>query len=165
MTLRRRESSTSCSSISLQTHRASKLVAAWPTSTVTVVGDALHTMPPVGELGGNAALRDAHLLCRTLAHIERGPADLVVALRSAESGVPRDGVRRAAQGGQDPAQRPQRRLARGRRRAGLSPHRAADTGTAASNRPVPRSGAAAALGMRRLDGARGGSQLSRPDIA
>ena len=32
-----------------------------------------------------AALRDAHLLCRTLAHFERGPADLAVALRSAEA--------------------------------------------------------------------------------
>jgi 2-polyprenyl-6-methoxyphenol hydroxylase-like FAD-dependent oxidoreductase len=50
-----------------------------------VIGDALHTMPPVGGLGGNAALRDAHLLCRTLAHVERGPADLVVALESAEA--------------------------------------------------------------------------------
>jgi 2-polyprenyl-6-methoxyphenol hydroxylase-like FAD-dependent oxidoreductase len=71
--------------VSLQTHRASKLVAAWPTSYVTVIGDALHTMPPVGGLGGNAALRDAHVLCRTLAHIERGPADLAVALRSVEA--------------------------------------------------------------------------------
>jgi 2-polyprenyl-6-methoxyphenol hydroxylase-like FAD-dependent oxidoreductase len=39
----------------------------WPSSNVTVLGDAAHCMPPVGGLGGNTALRDAQLLCRLLA--------------------------------------------------------------------------------------------------
>ncbi|WP_163569274.1 FAD-dependent oxidoreductase [Fodinicola feengrottensis] len=39
-------------------------VPAWRTSNVTVLGDAIHHMPPVGGLGGNTALRDARLLCQ-----------------------------------------------------------------------------------------------------
>jgi 2-polyprenyl-6-methoxyphenol hydroxylase-like FAD-dependent oxidoreductase len=39
----------------------------WPSSNVTVLGDAVHCMPPVGGLGGNTALRDAQLLSRVLA--------------------------------------------------------------------------------------------------
>lgn len=63
-------------SVSLQPHRASVPVTAWKTTTVTLIGDALHAMPPVGGLGGNAALRDAHLLCRTLTRVERGTIPL-----------------------------------------------------------------------------------------
>jgi hypothetical protein len=163
--LRRLATAAEPDTVSLQTHRASRLVAAWPTSYVTVIGDALHTMPSVGGLGGNAALRDAHLLCRTLAHRDRRAGRPRRGPTVRGGGVPRDGVRRAAQGGQDPAQRPQRRPARGRRRARLPPHRAADTGTAASNRPVPRSGAAAALECDGWTAHVAGSQLSRPDVA
>lgn len=50
---------------------AAEPVPPWPTSPVTVLGDAIHSMPPVGGLGANTALRDAHLLCRTLTAADR----------------------------------------------------------------------------------------------
>jgi 2-polyprenyl-6-methoxyphenol hydroxylase-like FAD-dependent oxidoreductase len=38
----------------------------WPVSRATVMGDAVHVMPPLGAHGGNTALRDAALLAETL---------------------------------------------------------------------------------------------------
>lgn len=52
----------------------------WPTTNVTLLGDAIHYMPPVGGLGGNAALHDASLLCRALIAVNRGEQDLLPAL-------------------------------------------------------------------------------------
>jgi 2-polyprenyl-6-methoxyphenol hydroxylase-like FAD-dependent oxidoreductase len=46
--------------------RTSPVMAAWPPSRVTVLGDAIHAMSPAGGSGANTALRDAALLCRVL---------------------------------------------------------------------------------------------------
>jgi len=50
-----------------------------------VLGDAIHLMPPIGGLGGNTALRDAHLLGRLLPAVHRGERELVAAIGDYES--------------------------------------------------------------------------------
>jgi 2-polyprenyl-6-methoxyphenol hydroxylase-like FAD-dependent oxidoreductase len=63
---------------------ASAEVAPWESSNVTVLGDAIHTMPPLGGFGGNTALRDARLLGQMLASADRGERDLLDAVRHYE---------------------------------------------------------------------------------
>ncbi|MBV9356156.1 MAG: FAD-dependent monooxygenase [Chloroflexi bacterium] len=60
-------------------------VAPWPTSNVTLLGDAIHTMTPLQGLGGNTALRDAALLGQQLADVEHGRTELRAALHAYES--------------------------------------------------------------------------------
>ena len=55
---------------------ASRPLPPWESTNVTVLGDAIHTMPPLGGHGGNTAMRDASLLARTLATVQRGERGL-----------------------------------------------------------------------------------------
>ncbi|HZG92879.1 MAG TPA: FAD-dependent monooxygenase [Pseudonocardia sp.] len=65
--------------------RATGPLSAWPAGPVTVLGDAIHVMPPIGGLGGNTALRDAHLLGRLLPAVARGERELVDAVAEYEA--------------------------------------------------------------------------------
>ncbi len=63
---------------------SSEPVPAWPTSRVTLLGDAIHTMTPLQGLGGNTALRDAAVLAHHLARADRGQASLTEAIGTYE---------------------------------------------------------------------------------
>jgi 2-polyprenyl-6-methoxyphenol hydroxylase-like FAD-dependent oxidoreductase len=58
---------------------------AWESTNVTLLGDAIHSMPPVGGLGGNMALRDANLLRRKLTAVNRGESPLLPAIHGYEA--------------------------------------------------------------------------------
>jgi 2-polyprenyl-6-methoxyphenol hydroxylase-like FAD-dependent oxidoreductase len=45
---------------------------AWPSTNVTVCGDAIHAMLPTFGMGGNTSLRDAAILSEQLAAVQRG---------------------------------------------------------------------------------------------
>jgi len=55
-------------------------VTDWPPSTVTLLGDAVHAMPPASGNGANMAFRDASLLHRNLANAARGSIPLLRAI-------------------------------------------------------------------------------------
>jgi len=57
----------------------------WPTTNVTLLGDAIHTMTPGRGVGANTALRDALLLCRKLIEVRDGRADLIEAVGEYEA--------------------------------------------------------------------------------
>lgn len=67
------------------TVRYAKPVPHWGgTRRVTLLGDAVHPMPPSGGQGANTALRDAELLSRSLAAVQRGEAELPAAVEEYE---------------------------------------------------------------------------------
>lgn len=58
---------------------------AWASSTVTLLGDAIHSMPPAGGMGANMALRDASLLSRNLAAAAHGDMSVLQAIGDYET--------------------------------------------------------------------------------
>ena len=65
--------------------RTSAPIAPWPSSNVTLIGDAIHTMTPGRGVGANTALRDAALLCANLTAVRKHRMDLVAAVRDYEA--------------------------------------------------------------------------------
>ncbi len=60
--------------------RTSVRVEAWTPGPVTLLGDAIHSMPPSGGLGANTALMDASVLCESLRDFKNGRSTLVGAV-------------------------------------------------------------------------------------
>jgi len=60
---------------------------AWPTSPVTVIGDAIHL---ASGFGGNLAMRDAHHRCEALVDAYRGRLDLLDAIGAYENTMRRN---------------------------------------------------------------------------
>jgi salicylate hydroxylase len=56
----------------------------WPSSNVTLTGDAIHAMLPTFGMGGNTSLRDAAILSEQLAAADRGEVELDDAIAAYE---------------------------------------------------------------------------------
>ncbi len=66
-------------------------VRPWQSGDVTLLGDAIHYMPPVGGMGGNAALQDAATLTKAMARVQHGELTLPTALAGYEAEMLRRG--------------------------------------------------------------------------
>lgn len=78
-------------SVSLQPFKTSVPMAPWESTNVTLLGDAIHNMPPVGGLGGNMALCDASQLARQLTAVQRDNLPLLPAIHAYEAEMTRRG--------------------------------------------------------------------------
>src|SRR5262249_38862672 len=65
--------------------RTSRPVAPWPTSRVTLIGDAIHAMTPYRGIGANIALKDAARLRDALVVAQAGDAPLTDAIAAYET--------------------------------------------------------------------------------
>ncbi|WP_433384991.1 FAD-dependent oxidoreductase [Micromonospora sp. KLBMP9576] len=74
----------------------SEPVPPWKSSTVTLLGDAIHTMTPGRGVGANTALRDAALLCRQLRLAVAGEKTLLQAVADYEAVMAPYGFARVA---------------------------------------------------------------------
>jgi 2-polyprenyl-6-methoxyphenol hydroxylase-like FAD-dependent oxidoreductase len=73
--------------------KTSTHVGPWRTTNVTLLGDALHNMPPFRGVGANTALWDAALLSETIAEVARGRRPLLDALADYERRMLEHGFR------------------------------------------------------------------------
>jgi 2-polyprenyl-6-methoxyphenol hydroxylase-like FAD-dependent oxidoreductase len=64
--------------------RAGERVEAWEPGPVTLLGDAIHTMPPAGGVGANTALQDSATLAGELLSTVRGDGSLIDAVTAYE---------------------------------------------------------------------------------
>jgi 2-polyprenyl-6-methoxyphenol hydroxylase-like FAD-dependent oxidoreductase len=71
--------------VSMLPIRTSVPVPQWETSTITLLGDAIHSMTPFRGIGANTALRDAQLLSRNLIAAARGEKDLLAGIHDYET--------------------------------------------------------------------------------
>lgn len=65
--------------------RTSTPPARWPAGSVTLLGDAIHSIPPTGGMGANIALEDAATLCQALVEYRAGRRPLYEAVGEYES--------------------------------------------------------------------------------
>jgi 2-polyprenyl-6-methoxyphenol hydroxylase-like FAD-dependent oxidoreductase len=65
--------------------RSATPVDRWPTGPVTLLGDAIHNMTPMGGIGANTGLRDADLLRRRLTAVSHGEQELIPAVHAYEA--------------------------------------------------------------------------------
>jgi 2-polyprenyl-6-methoxyphenol hydroxylase-like FAD-dependent oxidoreductase len=68
-------------------------VGPWKTRNVTLLGDALHNMPPFRGVGANTALWDAAALHKALVGVDNGEKDLLKALAAYERAMIDHGFR------------------------------------------------------------------------
>jgi 2-polyprenyl-6-methoxyphenol hydroxylase-like FAD-dependent oxidoreductase len=73
--------------LGVQRIRTSEPPPPWPTTNVTLLGDAIHSMTPYRGIGANVALKDAALLCSELAAVSRGEKDLLPAIHQYETAM------------------------------------------------------------------------------
>jgi 2-polyprenyl-6-methoxyphenol hydroxylase-like FAD-dependent oxidoreductase len=92
--------------------RSALPVDPWPTTTTTLLGDAIHTMSPGRGDGANTALRDAHLLRDTLVAVRHGAA-LLDAVARYESEMLRYGFDAVARSRAAPFAPPRPRVTHG----------------------------------------------------
>lgn len=76
--------------------RTARPVDPWPTTNVTLLGDAIHSMSPGRGEGANTALRDAALLTGALAGVAAGREPLLDAVRRYEAEMLRYGFQAVA---------------------------------------------------------------------
>ncbi len=84
-TLRHLVSLTEQSTVIATPLRIATPVTPWESSHITLIGDAIHSMPPTRGIGGNTALRDAQLLCQKLVAAARQEKTLSQALKEYET--------------------------------------------------------------------------------
>ncbi|UKZ66021.1 uncharacterized protein TrAtP1_007203 [Trichoderma atroviride] len=72
-------SSTKCLSL-----RSMPILTSWESSNVTLLGDAIHNMTPMGGMGANTALRDADTLTRCLIDAAAGRLSITESIRTYE---------------------------------------------------------------------------------